>query len=615
MKFRSTILLALFFAVLCAGYWVLTARDVTEERAIEQAARFFDFTDGDVRAIEITRPESAPVAARRADAETWTFQAPREDIRPDHTRWQKLAETLATLRRERTIGPADDRARYGLDEPALVINVRTGADEETHTIAFGAAEPLQINRYAQVDDGPVTLVGNNTYNRLALSLTDLRDTRLFIAGREGVERITFARIWNGRGDPPPGPPPELGEELARVVAERPGGAETWRVVHPKRAPADIERVQGLLQQALNATGERYVDAPEDLSDYGLDPPWARLTLKPADFDEPQTVLLGTADMAEGGEGSLFAKHADSGSVFAIDPYLVNYLPLNRTHFRDRRLLTRPVRGLERIVYKDAQTTFTLEKEPQAGWQMTAPARSRADDAAVSSLVSMLLSVEAMDFPGGAPGEYGLDQPALTLELGFEDEPAEVTLRFAPGDGEAVYATQDTGDVAVVSKDALEVLRRDADDLRSFELMRFNKADAIKIALLDRGDQYELENRAGRWRVTMPADVHLQNQSDVETMLDVLSPVKAEASMVTGESLAEFGLEPPAFSILVYVLDEKSEEGQRRVGPLYIGAPVEDQPQRRYATAAGRGGVYIVRQDVLDRLRAAMRGLEPVSPES
>ena len=611
MRFRSTIVLVIVFAMLCAGYAVLSSMNFAVERQEIAARRAFDFEAGAIEWARLVDEDgSVRAEAARAGEGDWAMRQPRSDIAADDVVWERLAGELAGLQVSRELGPATDPAKYGLDKPHLQVVLYAGGGE--HSLTFGAMEPLQINRYAQVDGGPVVLINNDVVTKIDQPAHRLRERRVFIVGREGVTRIAFERIWNGRGNPPPGPEPALGSVLGRATVERVGEGDDarWHVVEPEEAPADQQRIQQLLQEVLNASGRGYIDNPESLSDYGLDPAWGNLAITPAGSDTAQTLVLGGADMSEGGEGGMFVKHANSGAVFIIDPYFLNFLPLSPTHFRDPSLLTRPIKGLNRIEYHGPKADFTLVEDAEQGWRMAAPEEAAADQVAVSTLVSNLLEIKAQVFPNDPTKVSGLDHPGLTLTLGFKDSDEPVVLRFARGEGDASFATQDTGDAAVITSEDFDTLVRSADDMRSFELLRFNMNDAIRMTFLYEGETYQLQNLGGTWQISQPPKYRLQNQRDAQAILEAINPVKAEAALPAGESLSSYGLEPPVFSILVYVLDPEAAEGERRVGPLYIGDPVDTDPQHRYATAVGRAGVYLIRQEVLERIREAMRGVRP-----
>lgn len=612
MKIRSTAILAAVFAVLCAGYWVWTRLEKEEARKITEAKRIVDFDAKSIVRIEVRRVGQEPVQAERDAAGAWLITKPGSGIPADVRRWESMAEAISGMMNERAIPAEGGLAAYGLAEPELVV-VTDAADGRGVRVAFGSMEPIQVNRYARVDDGQVILISNETFKRLNRSLNDLRDRRVFHFAPDEILRIEFARIWNGRGEAPAGAPIELGAELGRAAVERENSAAPWRVVEPVDAPADRERIALMLETFPNAMGKSYIDSPESLADYGLEPPWARLTLAAGEGRAPETLLLGSADLDGAYDNGVFVKKDGMAPVFTIEPQLMNALPLTRTHFRDARLITRPLKGLTGLHYVAQGVDFVLQKFPEQGWQMTMPPAEQTDQVAVSTLIGNLVQLNALDFPAGAPADFGLEQPMLWISLGFDQEPP-AELRFAPGPegSKACFATQDTGAVVMLPSEALDMLARGPEEFQTFELLRFTRADAIAMKFSHEGTNYVLENRGGVWQVISPEHVALQNQDDARMILNALSPLTAEQAipLEAGALLAPFGLDVPVFSGAVTTISKETPDQPVDHGPVFIGGPVDGQPQRRYAMIGGRSGVYVIKQAVFDQIREGMRGLQP-----
>lgn len=612
MRIRSTAILAAVLAVLCAGYWAWTRFEKEEARQIAEAKRIVDFDTKSIVRIEVRRAGQEPVQAERDAAGAWVITKPDSDVSADTRRWESMAEAVAGMVNERTIGAGGDLTAYGLAAPELVVVADT-ADGRGIRVAFGSMEPIQVNRYARVDDGQVILISNETFKRLNRSLNDLRDRRVFHFAPDEILRIEFARIWNGRGEAPAGAPIELGAELGRAAVERESAAAPWRVVEPVDAPADQERIALMLEMFPNAMGKSYIDSPESLADYGLEPPWARLTLVAGEGRAPETLLLGSADLEGAYDNGVFVKKDGESPVFTIEPQLMNALPLTRTHFRDARLITRPLKGLNGLHYVAQGVEFVLQKFPEQGWQMTMPPAEQTDQVAVSTLIGNLVQLSVLDFPAGGPAEFGLEEPVVVITLGFDQE-APVELRFAPGPGgsKACFATQDTGAVSMLPAEALEMLARSPADFQTFELLRFNRAEAVEMKISYEGTNYTLENRGGVWQVVSPEQVALQNQDDARTILNALSPLTAEQAipLEAGALLAPFGLDVPVFSGTVTTLAKEAPDQPIVHGPVFIGGPVDGQPQRRYAMVGGRSGVYVIKQAIFDQIREGMRGIQP-----
>ena len=612
MRFRSTAVLAIVLALLCAAYWFLgRAEEQAAHQAVE-ARRLVEFAAGSIARIEVRRSNAEPVLAERVETGRWTLLKPSPDIAADSARWESMAAVVAEMLSERTIREATgDLSAYGLDAPVLVV-AADAVDGRGVRVSFGSMEPIQVNRYARVNDGPVILISNKTFQKLNRSLGELRDRRVFHRAPEEVLRIEFARIWNGRGDAPSGPVPELGAELGRVAVERAAPSEPWRVVEPVEAPADAERIAAFLQEFPNAMGQAFIDQPENLSDYGLDPAWARLTLSAGEGVPPETLYLGSADLKGQHGNGVFTKHPDQPAVMVIEPQLVNVLPLTRTHFRDARLLTRSIKGLNQVHYLTPATEFVLQKYPAQGWQMVMPPVEQTDQVAVSTLIGTVVQLTALDFPSDSPDAFGLQQPQLILTLSFE-QGAPIEIRFAAGPegSDACFATQDTGAVMMLPAEALESLVRTPSDFQTFELLRFNRTDAVELEITADDRRYELENRGGVWQVTSPENCRLQNQDDVRKILAVLSPFTAEEALPleAGAPLAPFGLDRPALTATVKTRAKEPDAEPVTHGPVFIGGVVEGQPQRRYAAVRGRNGVYLIHQEAADQLREGLLGLQ------
>ncbi|HOJ69891.1 MAG TPA: hypothetical protein PLH06_13945, partial [Candidatus Hydrogenedentes bacterium] len=98
-------------------------------------------------------------------------------------------------------------------------------------------------------------------------------------------------------------------------------------------------------------------------------------------------------------------------------------------------------------------------------------------------------------------------------------------------------------------------------------------------------------------------------SDAKTILDALS--KLEAAMVLPRPLdpAVTGLDTPVFTATVQCAGD-TIPGEALIGPVRVGNPSVEDPQRRYADMAGRQGQFLVSQELLETVRTAVKGLRP-----
>lgn len=611
MRFRSTLLLGLVLAVLCGAYFGMQHWRTREARQAAEAKRMFSFEAGDVRALEILRLNESPSAAERAPGQPWVMTKPDPSIVPLQLMWDRVAEHLAALTNERTIaeGPGD-AAQYGLDAPALTMDARLASGGGIR-VKFGKPDPTESYRYAQADDGEIFLATKTGFFELNRSLNDLRDRFLLNDRESPLVRFEFARIWTGRKEAAMENPPPVGTESVSVVLERSGKDAPWRMRAPVDAPVNQEEAGALVKQVQYAMGEGYVDTPAPLSEYGLDPACFRITVADVKDGTPQTVFIG--DAAEEKPGTVYARRADRNAVFLIDGHLLTLFPRSPDAFRERRLVTRSVSSIKKVDYRARDgNAFVLEKDAQGGWKVSQPEIAEVSPVAVSDYIAAFKWVECSSFPGGAPEQYGLTDPDVTITLTYEGEETPGVLRFklAPNDATgSMYVTQDTGEVVMLPKEGAGVLMADATRFRSRQLLRFSKADAQTIEFQLENQGYVLEKAHEQWVVKQPEKKLLENQSDAVALVDALAQLNAVGEVKNPPEAAALGLDAPVFTVYVTTRPSGDLNAQAtRLGPLAVGKTDPENSMQRYATSAGHPGVFHVKQELIDTVRETCKGI-------
>ncbi|HPO13325.1 MAG TPA: DUF4340 domain-containing protein [Candidatus Hydrogenedentes bacterium] len=611
MKFRSTLLLGLILAVLCGAYFGMQHWRVREARQAAEAKKKYSFEADEVQALEIHRLNESPCAAERATGKPWVITQPDPSIVPLQLMWDRVAQYLALLTNERTISEqAGDAAQYGLDEPALKMEARL-ASGKVIRLKFGKLDPTESYRYAQEDDGGIFLAAKNSFFELDRSLNDLRDRFLLNDRESPLVRFEFARIWTGRKEAAMENPPPVGTESVAVVLDRAAKDAPWRMRAPVDAPADQEKVEELVKQVQYAMGEGFVDKPASLSEYGLDPACFRITVADVKDGTPQTVFIG--DKTEEKTGKVYARRADRNAVFLVDGNLINLFPHSPDAFRERRLVTRSASAIKKVDYRARDgNAFVLEKEAQGGWKVSQPEIEEVSPVAISDYIAAFKWVVCSSFPGGTPEQYGLNDPDVTISLTYEGEETPGVLRFKPAPNDAtgsVYATQDTGEVVMLSKEGAGVLMADATRFRSRQLMRFSKADVQKIEFQLENQGYVLEKAHDQWVVKQPENKLLENQSDAAALVDALAQLNAVGEVNNPPEAGALGLDAPVFTVYVTTRPSGDVNAQgTRLGPLTVGKTDPENSVQRYATSAGHPGVFRIKQELIDTVRETCKGI-------
>ena len=614
MRLRSTLGLAALLALLCAAYWAMQHVNLRREAAVQQSRRLFQFQPGDVRGLTIHPVNGATVTAERDAGGPWRITAPNPTIRPLQLMWDRVAEKLAAVNCERTVAEAPENLKqYGLDVPQLSVEARTGGGEP-QKLFIGDIEPTQRYRYARLGNGPLFLISTDAYFELNRSLDDLRHRFLVDDRDANIKEVQFAWIWTGdqpSDKPVPQNPPEIGEEsvVIRVVRDNP--QSPWRMIAPVEGPANQEAVDAVVKEVQFANGRGFVDNPENLSDYGLKPARARVTVVDDRSGKAQTVLFGRLE-TQGDKGGLYVQRAGQDAVFQIDGQLWTLLPKSPLEWRERRLLTRRVSDIDRIEFQGKDDAFTLAKDDKDEWKLVLPEMQDVNQFTVSGYLSTFKELAGNSFAVGQPAEFGLDNPEVTIGLHHEDgTTAKILVAKSAKEEDLYYVTQDTGAIMTVRGVVANALLIRSDSFRSRELMRFNQPDAALLEVQFENNRLSFEKRDGQWIVTAPAGAYLSNQSDVEAILSAISPLKltrVEANE-TPQDLEKYGLANPVFTCSVTVRDQASG-AETRHGQLRIGGVTPDNSQERFALMDGKPGVFRVQQEVVQTVREALRGVHP-----
>lgn len=606
MSKKGTIALLAVLVALCAGYWGMVQLEKHGEAKKELSRKVFDFTPGDILSLEIQQIGGPAVAAERDGADRWAITKPEPDIEPNVVVWDRAANTIAELDNARTIDTGGDQAAYGLDKPVLKLTATRKEGAPLH-FEFGDLDPTQAYRYARLDGDRVFLVSVEQFHEMDRSLDLLRDRRLFQSGEEGITRLEFSRF---RAPEKPSEeaakPAEVEESVTVAVEKQPDG--TWLLVSPERAPANQEMVGQLVREVQYSVILGYIDEPESLQDYGLDPPLGRLTVFTGAGSEPQTVLMGTQGEHEDIKRCVYAKRKGRPGVILMDPNVLMRLPRTPSALREDRLFTRDASRLMTMHYKSADADLKLNNDPDKGWTLVEPAAEDTDQIAVSNFIGFLKQVAGESFPEAPAARLGFDNPRISIQFTFRDQPPSEILVGAPvPDTGQFYARQDNGDATILSELEVQALTLTAQGFREKTLMEFDKKAITGVKLTLDGTNYQFEKYPGRWVVAVPENHAFGSPHDMDRLVEALSRVRADKRVANDPGAVEgTRLDTPVATVSVTV----QPDGQDAVelGPVTIGAATAADSQHRYAVSTERPGLYLVKQSLVDEIRDTVKAI-------
>ncbi|MFW5788593.1 MAG: DUF4340 domain-containing protein [Spirochaetota bacterium] len=226
------------------------------------------------------------------------------DVDFDRSRVDRVVSQAASMTSRRVIGEVDDLSEYGLDEPSATITVER-SDGERQRIAVGSMTPARDAYYVmRPDDGNVYTVFDSWVRPFFTTLDAMRVRSIPQVDFQALERIVIETL-EGR---------TIRTELVPESEEDPElGFSRFAVYEPfsRRFQANTNWFEEL-QEALESLqiGTFVDDAPDDLAEYGLAPPRARVLIE--DEETTLEVLVGAET-----EGGRFATFPDAQSVFVL----------------------------------------------------------------------------------------------------------------------------------------------------------------------------------------------------------------------------------------------------------------------------------------------------------
>lgn len=612
MSTRPTIVLAVLLAVLAGAYWQTGRMKHAADRRAQFADLLFDFEADAITTLSIDRTIDDAVEAMREVGADWKLLPPLDHVPANQVVWGRVARELAGLKKVRVIEESpQDLKYYELHEPLLQLIAGTN----TNTIVqlrIGAMEPTDRFRYVQVGDGPIVLVDQKSFLEMDRPLLDLRERHIIQTSEEGLTGFDFVRIYTG---PPegkgPGPnDPTIGDESIRVSIRKDSDG-LWWMREPVNTPANQEKVQALITEMQFMVGQAYIDDPEAMSDYGLNPPQAKITMYGAADGGPKTLNLGSAGQTDDA-GGIYARIEGAPSVIIISANVLTLLPDRPDAFRDARVFAQQASDLTKVRLDGAAGGgWTLTYAADTGWRLTDPPADDTDQNEVSRYISFLKGLSGVTFPTETPT---FDSPlaALTLTTREGNEYRIAVGGPVPETDPMLFYTMTSQEfVTSLPLSAVTALRADPFQFRRKQLISFKDKAAQEIALEFEGTKYRFVKRIDAWAVHEPEGMKFDTQSDATALVEALAKTRALSVANPPPARDVQGVDTPVLSATI-TLETGSGVPPVSLGPLAVGALKASESRERFAVVAGRDEVFFVDQSIIDDVRAGLAGVVPTN---
>ncbi len=407
--FRGTLIAAILLAVVVGLVWWLDP--APQQTTVQEDAPLFRFEKPELVRVVIHRPDGELVLAELEDG-SWIVEGPNwPAARSMVNRVKHQIHDLSA--RATVIADPESPELYGLGENAIQVELFFRDGEQISFLA-GDPNPSAVSFYIQPLSGPaaggtVYTVKKSALDYYSLEADEFRERRFATHDANDADRIE-ADLPGGR----------------HLVLQRTGPFH-WQVEEPIQYPASREEVRRLLGRVTALKARAFVqDHPEDLAQYGLDKPRARIQIK---FASRDPIDLAIGDQAEVDESIgrprsyAYMKLADDFTVYSapddlLEDYLLDPQELRLEKFMRMRVgeVTDVVVDLYASEDDDLQgSVVMMYRADKWLWGDGVPVPGSTP----SRVALRAAEIQADSIVAEDPGQrdaYGFDRPRATIQL-------------------------------------------------------------------------------------------------------------------------------------------------------------------------------------------------------
>ena len=311
---------------------------------------------------------------------------------------------------------------YGLSNPRIEVDFKAAGDKDYRKLLIGEKTPTGGGLFAmRAGDKRVLSIPAFQESTFDKKTFDLRDKTLIKFDRDKVDKVDI--VANGK-------PMDLAKD---------GG--DWKIVKPIDAKADFGSIEGLIGKVQTAQMKSIAadsPSPADLKKFGLDKPQATVELT-AGSSKATLEIGGKAD-----DTTVYARDASKPMVVTIDKSLADDLAKGADDYRVKDLFqfraynanhVEITRGDQKLVFDRVKG----EGDKPDKWHRASPNPADVDRDKVDGVLAKFANMRAASFVD-ATAKTGLDKPAMTIVVKFDDNKKEEKVSFGK-QGDDTYASR------------------------------------------------------------------------------------------------------------------------------------------------------------------------------
>ncbi len=433
MRFRNTLILAVILLAGIVSVKYLNKKDAKKEEFKKSDEKILAIEPGKIKELWLQPGEVHAVR----DSLEWRLISPIQTA-GDKSTLDAIVNMFDWAKKERIISSdPQDYADFGLQPERSRVVVKQ--DEKLDTVYVGDKNPTGSFVFARkAGFADVFLTTTSLESNTQKTLFDLRDKSALAFTRDQAVQV------------------ELNSAKAQLAFAKEGGQ--WKITSPRSLPAEDSKINDIVTKVSNQRAASFEDEnPADLKKYGLDNPTVVFNVYLGVDRAKKTLLIGKQDGA-----SFYARDESRLPVFKVDSSFVHSLQLTLKDVRAKKPAVFNSTQVSKVVVSHSDSTFVFEKDTSNTWVMKKPFTEKIKTWKVTSLVSDVEMMQAVDFVADDPNSllpFGLHNPLVRCELYQQDQLLVSVQLGKMKDAENIYVnTSSSATVYAVKKDILDKLK-------------------------------------------------------------------------------------------------------------------------------------------------------------
>jgi len=442
---RSTIVL-LVILIGVGGYAYYISKKPAEDSSAKQEKVFASVQADKIEELRV-KAASGDTTTLKKDNGGWQVVAPLA-VHADESEVSGITNALTSMSVVRIVDEnPTDLKEYGLAEPRIAVAFKASGDKDYRHLLVGEKSPTGADLFAKRNtDKRVFLIPAFQESSLNRSTFDLREKSLIKFDREKVDALDITTAGKS------------------VQIAKQGG--DWTLTRPVQVKADFGSVEGLVGR-LQTVQMKSIAASDataaDLKKYGLDKPATTVNLNMG--SARATLLIG----GKADDATVYARDASKPMVMTVEGALADELKKGANEYRRKDVFEfRPynanrleiARNGQNIVFEKVKGKD--DKSPDK-WRRVSPNPGDLDKDKIEGLLSKLSNMRAASFVDST-AKTGVDSPAMTVSVKFDDGKKEERVRLGKVDNDAYAARQAEPGAAKIDTADFDAAVKAVDDI-------------------------------------------------------------------------------------------------------------------------------------------------------